>query len=243
MKKALPLLASLALCSLAPALACADSILSVSEIGPPVSPGNFPIVLPDYPNFVGFSFTLDRAFNDLSVTAENMRLVSVPSSTAWLTNSIGPGTTAANVIASSTFSYNFPLDVTADPFLGSLTFFANSDLDLSAGTYYFFISSVPDPGYALWGGGGPLGPVTLAPGVSNFASFWVATQFGCPPVPPSTVCSNYAFPPASAWFAPSSDPMVPFEVDASPVAEPPGIALLMGGLLTLIALRSRKRKA
>lgn len=233
--KAIPLLfASIVLCCYfapAPARADSETILSVSESGGS-SVGGMPFALPDYPNFIGFSFTLDRAFRDLSVTAEDMHLVSVPGSTAWLTNSIGPNATAANVIATTSFSYENP----QNPFVGPITFFAHDDVDLAGGTYYFFISSIPPQtfSYGYWGGSGDLGPVIAAPGVGGFETLFTAG--------PSIV--DYQFPPASNWSALglTLGPIVPFEIHASPVPEPSSLVLFCTGVLALCGLRLRKTR-
>jgi len=239
MKKTFPLLVLVVFPFLSPTSAHADSILSVSETAQPNPGGPFPFDLPDYPNFVGFSFTLDRSFSNVSITAENMQLVQVLGSAAWLTNSIGPDAAAANVIATTTFSYNVP----GHTFVGPITFFDDYGIDLSAGTYYFLISS-QGPGFGYWGGGGALGPVIAAPGVTDFSFFWTASEFDCSERPPeSSGCNNYAFPPASLWPASTTttEPFIPFEVDATPVPEPSSIAFLISGLLALASVR-RKHK-
>ena len=130
----------------------ADSIL-VSVTGPSTGSGGLFIgSAPGGTMWQGFSFILTQGYSNVSVTP-NFNLTEGPATvTTWLTNGIGPGTTAANVIGSDTITLTNS---------GAQTFL--SGLNLATGNYdILFSQSVGNITWSL------LNPATLqlGPGVS-----------------------------------------------------------------------------
>lgn len=200
------------------------------------------------PQFLGVSFTLDHPLQNISLSVPQLRIE--PDGligTAWLTNALGPGTTAANVLATSQIA--FPPD--PNPHLASYTFF--NGLNLDAGTYDFFISS-PDCdathpchgstphgyGVATWVGFFP-GEVQSVEGVhydDELHVFRDAPACDGGQFDPANDCNiNYAFVPASNWNS-SPNVKMSFAITQT-VAEPSSLALCGVCIPLIIFFRRR----
>jgi len=223
-------------------MARADSvpILTVSHAGTSTPVGG-DVGTPAEAQYVGISFELDRAFDGVAISIPNMGFHNW-GGTAWLTDAIGPLTTSANVIASEAFG-----PVTGDSAVNEdYTFLAG--LDLTPGTYFFFLSSpvcatiggslpvcgAGEGGLGLWPDAGPASAVYTAPGVSFLGGEYSG---GCL----NLSCGvNSALPPASSWrFSKEGQA---FEITDGDVPEPETIVLFLTGLL-LIGLSRLQRRA
>jgi hypothetical protein len=245
MKTIVPVLASIVLCCLFSVQADADSITMLSVTG-----GTSRTAIPvggsqlnaAESQFLGLSFELGSSFSDVAITIPNMSF-EFWAGTAWLTDAIGPAATPANVIATTTIN----------PFPGSqgiatTTFL--SALNLSAGTYFFVLSSPfcgvadinsPGCGLGLWSGSYANPTIDTTPGVSLFGDEIVG-GFACQP---ASCPANFAFPPASQWtFQPSSNVneigFLDVEITGSAVPEPSTLMLLGTGVLALLARGKRR---
>lgn len=111
--------------------AAADPIIDVMG-----NPTNASTVSATQYNAVNFSLTSD--FNDVDIDASLVTsLTSLQSGTAYLTDQVGAGTTAANVIAQT--SFDFVNVVNASTELGWVDLF--SGIDLSAGSYWLIVGA------------------------------------------------------------------------------------------------------
>jgi hypothetical protein len=89
------------------------------------------------PQLFAVSFTLDHPLQGISISVPQFRIEQEGfTGTAWITNALGPGATAANVLATNQLVNQFSPQY---PDYASFTFF--SGLNLDPGTYSFFISS------------------------------------------------------------------------------------------------------
>jgi hypothetical protein len=129
---------------------------------------------------------------------------------AYLTNQIGPGTTAANEIASGAFS--FPAASTETLLFSGLT--------LPAGTYYLTLT-VTNSGSGGWFGTNTP-TATTAAGVTLFPDYDTFTPA--------------AYPPATSFFTPTSTNLI-FRVTAIPESSALIQFLLGGGLIAFLGLR------
>ena len=89
------------------------------------------------PQLFAISFTLDQPLQNISISVPQFRIEPPGfTGTAWITNALGSGATAANVLAT-----NQIVNQTSPSFpdFASYTFF--SGLNLDAGSYDFFVSS------------------------------------------------------------------------------------------------------
>jgi hypothetical protein len=241
------LFASLVLCCLFSVPVHADTITMLSVSGS----GGRPVVggsafSPAETQYVGLSFVLGGSFRDVSISIPDLAFA-YWAATGWLTNAVGPAATSGNVIATTT----------VDPFpaaTGQATTIFLSDLSLSPGTYFFFLSSpycsLPADlnsygcGWGSWES--PKDPtIVAASGVALFGSEIVGGA-GVPCQDPNTpFCANADFPPASPWnfYAFGSDSSFGFpviDITGTPVPEPSSLMVFGTGLLTLCGLRLRK---
>ena len=150
---------------------------------------------------------------------------------AYLTNAIGPGTTAANVFAFNSVVVNNEPWGQFPPVWTTLF----SGLNLSAGTYYLVLGSTD---FTAWyfavdtssTGGQPI-TITTAPGVTYNGTLAVWNTACC-----GTIDS--AFLPASSGWRSDGDQNV-FQVTGDTVPEPGTFALLLTGLLAILPVTRR----
>ena len=193
----------------------ASTLLSVS--GPIFS--NSGIGLAPLQQAAAVSFTTANALNGVDLTA--LGGGSVPLTVdAYLTNSLGPGTTAANVVASNTF-------VSALGDHQPETAFAN--LDLGPGTYYMLLVALGESNLTGW-------DLTYSPTVTAVPGLSYGTSYVSP-----DIADAGGFPPASADFftsAQTGGATLLFSISpTAAVPEPASAVLLASGLL--LCLRKR----
>ncbi len=244
MKTAFAVLASIVLSCMLAAQTRGDTILSVTGVIDSSIPVGGSQSNGAESQFFGVSFAIGGSFNDVAITIPDMAFVDW-AGTAWLTNAIGPAATPANVIATAT----------ADPFHGSLLFQSTtttflSGLNLSPGTYFFFLSSPFCAGndFSIGCGMG-LWPVVSSPTIQVTASGAeivgeeLVGGFLLPCSNPANCpAANFQFPPASPWIAlPNSTPLA-IVITGSPVPEPSSLLLFVAGLLALWVAGPRKRR-
>lgn len=220
------LAAAAALTLIAPLPAAATTLIAFDDTGP----GTSAAVLRDTQinHAVQWTQTVDATNVTLRaiIGADEPPFVPVPASLQWyVTNAIGAGTTAANIIASGIAPLpTFPSSPDFDDM--PLTILA-SGLDLPAGTYYLVFDG-PATGDGEWWGDHSGVITTLASGFSVGSYF--ATQTPDP------------FAPASPFFVNTGSQFV-FELDGTvAVPEPSTWMLLLSGFaLAGVALRRRRR--
>ena len=164
------------------------------------------------------SWTSTTAFTSLSITARLTGFVQTGATgTAYLTTKIGSGTTAANQIASGTFTF---------PSSGSDTVLF-SNLTLGPGT--FFLTLAAPQANNSWLGGDAVNrvPPITGPGVAFAGQYSSDTR------------ASYA--PASIFSAISGNSPLLFTVTGTAVPEPQLSALLFVGAGVLLAQRIRQR--
>jgi PEP-CTERM motif len=137
--------------------------------------------------------------------------------TFQLTNSIGPGTTAANVLASQTFS------VPVLPATGT-TFSMTASLTLLPGTYYLVVSS-PDSAK----NNGVVYATSVLPSTVGSVGFALAA------LPPDSFVPSSTF----TGFAPVS---ITFDVVGSQIPEPATMLLFGTGMTLCSRLKKRVRQ-
>jgi hypothetical protein len=185
-----------------------------------------------------------------TVSASNLRFSAILASASapgigttaswWLTDRIGPGTTAANVIASGSYtllqSGLFGFDLSAAPYTVLFT-----GIDLPAGSYYLVVngptSQTPFFNTGFWYGDFQDVAANAAPGFSTSQPLLAgdfATQPLLPAFAPSAEFTAVASPESYVFFRLESDG------PGEPVSEPATLALLGAGLLGLAAIRRRK---
>ena len=161
---------------------------------------------------LGVSWTQSDSFSNVSIFAT---LTAGPTAgTAYLTNQIGAGTTAANEIASTSFT--FPSSATEIQLFSGLT--------LTSGTYYLTIVANTSGGGAGWVSSSGPSDVTTAPGVTINSDY--VTQ------------SPASYPPASTFF--EQDFELLYRVTGVP--EPSSIALLLAGGGMVVRMARKRRR-
>jgi MYXO-CTERM domain-containing protein len=175
-------------------------------------------------NIEGQEWTQALSYSNVSVTADVGTFSSAGTIEAYLTNQVGPGTTAANVIAFTTVPVS---SSTAQ----DITIFSN--LSLSAGTYYLILTA-PTNDFDFWEGSfSGSATTTTGPGVTAGSIRYIATTF-------NGGGANAAFPPSST-FQDDNDPFLLMSVDGTTTTpEPTSAALSLGGLGALALLSRRK---
>lgn len=196
-----------------------SGLASADELIMPVgTPSNASTVSATQYNMV--SFTLGSAYEQVDIDASLVTTsTAAPTGTAYLTDMAGPGATAANVLAQTTFNFAVVGNLSAE--LGWVDLF--SGLSLPAGTYFLLFA-------APFNGSGavsisPAMTYTTAPGVTVGAmQFSAGTN------------QNAAFPPSST-FVNSGLGNRFFRV--SGVIPAPGTAALLG-MAGVMVLRRRR---
>jgi hypothetical protein len=178
----------------------------ISITGPPDTTHQWggPLTATGYPE--GVSWIATSAFSNVKISIP-LDADAGATGMAYLTTKIGSGTTAANAIASSSFSF---------PSASSLTT-VFSGLNLGDGTYYLVIqqTATGSTGNGMWDGT-PTPSITSAASVTANGEYW---DFN--------LTSGY--PPASP-FSEGSATHYEYNITSSPVPEPSAIWLnLLGG--------------
>jgi hypothetical protein len=148
---------------------------------------------------------------------------------AYLTDQVGPGTTAVNEIASSSSVISIPGSPLFDPYtITPYTVF--SGLTLPAGSYYLILSGTFETATVNWVGYPTAGlSVFTEPGAAVTRSF---TQAGAPD--PYLPASDFGdFQGAGLWFTVTGDAAIP---------EPSTVAMCLGGVLALAGTQLRRRR-
>ena len=230
----------------------ADSVAILSVTPIPGMSGALPVgginSGPAESQFVGISFGLDHTFNDVAITIPNMGFSHDWGGTAWLTDAIGPDATLSNVIASEYFGPVPPSGSSA--VFEDYTFL--SDLNLSVGTYFFFLSSPVCIGsgcgeaYGLWpSAGGAPSAVHTAPGTSFLGSEIVGGFMLPCSNPANCPAADSAFPPASPWSFEGGErglgPAITITA-ARDVPEPETVVLVFTELLLVGLARPQYRR-
>ena len=224
-------------------LAQADSetILSASQAGGAVPIGGNAGNAAEA-QFVGIEFALDHAFNDVSITIPKMGFIGSFSGTAWLTNAVGSSAAPENVVASQNFGIP---DLLPPNNRFDYTFL--SDLDLSAGTYYFFLStpicSSGCGGFSFFPSADATSTVSTAPGASFVGNAFMTfpSCSGVESDPAACAAFNSIYPPALPWDFVAGPPQ--FAIDITRDApEPETILLFFTGLVMVGLSRLAQRR-
>jgi len=165
---------------------------------------------------VAFSAPVPLVNADIEVT---LNVLSAETITAWLTNQIGPGTTAANVIASDTFSPGT---------LGDSQYAALPPISAAAGTYYLVLAAVGASNEVGWDS-------TDTPVITGIGTY-ISSQSASETAP-------FPFGPAGD-FTPEAQTLL-FQVSSSTTAvpEPAPDGMFAAALIALAAARRRRRRA
>jgi hypothetical protein len=194
----------------------ADSIV-ISQTGPGTNSWTTGL---QESNAVSWISTVHYANVSISVP-----LIGTATGTAYLTNAIGPGTTMANVLATTSFTENSST-------LQWYTIF--NHLNLSPGTYFLVLGS-QSACCSGWGST-PQPSITTAAGINYNGSYFASTPH-----------NNTSFYPASVFSSFEANNSLPLQfsvtgIAASSIPEPSTLLLLGGGLCVLIGMRNRVRQ-
>jgi hypothetical protein len=177
------------------------------------------------PQFLEQSFTLTTS---AEVTGISVDMAGFGSDlfTLWLTNAIGPGTTGANVLFQTVLT--FPN--TGGSFnLAAVS--ASTSLLLPTGSYFLIASTVDNP------------TVSEGWGASDTV---IPTEFGSVGQSGNAVSSvDTVFPPGSTFVGPlpfATGPLA-FQISGSPVPEPQTMFSMLAGIVVLVSLKARRRRA
>jgi hypothetical protein len=188
--------------------ACLNAqVTIVQRAGPQTSD----YVIVDHGQTLGVTWTQNGVFAGVAIFATIS--LGPDAGFAYLTNQIGPGTTAANEIASAPFT--FPATAIETLLLTGLT--------LGPGTYYLTLTATNGGSAGWWGTNAQT--VTTAPGAtlsSDYDTFTPAT-----------------YPPATNFNTTATTNLL-FKVTGTPVPEPSTLAALLTGI-GLIAVGRFKR--
>jgi PEP-CTERM motif-containing protein len=206
MQRCLPALVFLTFVSLSTGALNAQ-VTIVQRSGPQTSD----YVIEDH-QVLGVTWTQNSAFTGVSIFATIS--LGPDNGFAYLTNRIGPGTTAANEIASTPFV--FPATTTETPLFAGLT--------LGAGTYYLTLTAASGRSAGWWGTNTQT--VTSASGVTLDSDYDTFT--------PSS------YPPATAFFRGTGTNLL-FRVTGIAVPEPTTVATFGLGIAALFGLRFKRR--
>lgn len=197
-----------------------------------------------FDEFWGFAFTLGQQFDNVTLQIEDFSMEPDFTVDAWLTNAIGPGSSAANVIAADSFS-GIPIDDLTSEQYAALTearVVTLFDANLGPGTYFVTLSAFEGPIFFWY----ETDPTTISsiPNAGFLGEFTAGdTPNGCglEPNPPNCYL-NYDAPWESDFGAIGSGVPGIFEIDGTPVPEPPALSIgLMGVLLIGWAYRRHGR--
>jgi len=207
----------------------ADPLIAFTDNDPS---SNYWATVSDSASNWAVQWTQTYATSDVTLSALLARSSSAPAAGNWyVTNAIGAGTTAANVIASgsyatsaagsSFFNYN-----------GAPRIVLGTGLDFAAGTYYLVFDG-QDGSATQWGADtNAHTTIAYAPGFSidSYYHAMSPTSFA-----PAAMFDAYPLTPTAAAFV--------FEMDSAAVPEPASWAMLMVGFGAIGAgLRHRRSK-
>jgi len=190
-----------------------STLISVS--GPPDTTHQYEGGLAVGGDLLGVSWTTTSAFSNVNISIA-LDGNSGATGTAYLTTKIGPGTTIANQIASTSFA--FPSISTLAPVF--------TGLNLGAGTYYLLVRQTANGvnGNGVWEGT-PSPNLTLAPNVTANGEYW-------------SYNSVQSFAPASS-FSEGFTTYFEYRVTGLPVPEPSTACLILFGGGVAVWRRSR----
>jgi hypothetical protein len=194
------------------------TIISVS--GPPDTSGQYSPRLEIGDFLAGISWIASDAFSNVNISI-NLNADPGATAMAYLTTSIGPGTTINDEIASGSFGF---------PSTSSLVSVL-SGLYLQAGTYYLIIEGTAsgNNGDGIWQG-------TPAPTLSSNPTVIANREY-------FYENSISGYPPAADQFSYSTAlvPNFEFTITGTPIPEPSTLSLIFLGSGVLIYVRTRKR--
>lgn len=170
----------------------------------------------------GVSWTMDRAYTNLTISAAIATANPGDIATAYLTTKAGAGTTAADVIAQRTFALPTFLPLRSAP-----NFDIFSGLTLAPGTYFLILTTPFDASQARgWRGTSSTPSVLLAPGVTLNPSLLSADA-----------ASNPSFAPASTFSVSNNT----YQFSVLSVPEPSSLALLSVACFSAASWHSIRR--
>ena len=168
-------------------------------------------------------FTLGQNYAGVSISAE-IGGITTQSVTAYLTTQIGPGTTVANEIASTTIGLPGPGPVLTPIFTG---------LNLAAGSYYLTLFHPTDTGGSWYHSSAAT--VGTAPGSSHDFDGYYITNY--PGVALPAYAPSATFVPLMSFANPPQNSDFLYLVETAEIPEPTTSALAGIALLALATLR------